>query len=103
MADWLLHPRRRRVVDAAVLAWVLAWALAGYAGARGLDQLRGVADSAAGAGAAVERTGRSIRDVDLPVVGTVLHDAGDEVAAAGAEARDQAREGGDSVRTASIL
>src|SRR5215210_2908101 len=91
MADWLLHPRRRRVVDAAVLAWVLAWALAGYAGARGLDQLRGVADSAAGAGAAVERTGRSIRD------------AGDQVVAAGREARAQASESGGSVRTASVL
>src|SRR5215210_6342955 len=103
MMDWLLHPRRRRVVDAAVLTWVLVWALAGYAGARGLDRLSGVADSAAGAGAAVERTGRSIRDVDLPVVGTVLRDAGDEVVSAGRDAQAQARESEGSVRTASVL
>ena len=103
MADWLLHPRRRRVVDAVVLAWVLAWALAGYAAARGLDQVREVTASAQGAGAAVERTGRSIRDVDLPVVGTVLRDAGDEVVAAGRDAQAQARDSGDSVRTASVL
>jgi hypothetical protein len=103
MADWLLHPRRRRVVDAAVLAWVLAWAVAGYAAARGLDRVTEVARSAEGAGAAVERTGRSIRDVDLPVVGTVLRDAGDQVIAAGRDARAQARESSDSVRTASVL
>jgi hypothetical protein len=103
MADWLLHPRRRRVVDAAVLAWVLAWALAGYAAARGLDRVSEVARSAEGAGAAVERTGRSIRDVDLPVVGAVLRDAGDEVIGAGRQARAQTRDGEASVRTASIL
>lgn len=103
MADWLLHPRRRRVVDAAVLAWVLVWALAGYAAAHGLDRLGDVARSAEGTGAAVERTGRSIRDVDLPVVGTVLRDAGDQVIAAGRDAQAQARDSGDSVRRASIL
>jgi hypothetical protein len=103
MTDWLLHPRRRRMVDAAVVAWVLAWALAGYAAARGLDQITDVARSAEGAGAAVERTGRSIRDVDLPVVGTVLRDTGDQVIAAGRDAQAQARDSGDSVRRASIL
>jgi len=103
MADWLLHPRRRPVVDAAVLAWVLVWALLGYAGARGLDQVREVASSAESAGAAVERTGRSIRDVDLPVVGTVLRGPGDEVVAAGRDAQLQARASADSVRTASVL
>jgi hypothetical protein len=103
MADWLLHPRRRRVVDAAVLAWVLAWALAGYATARGLDRVTEVARSAEGAGAAVERTGRSIRDVDFPVVGAVFRDAGDQVIAAGRDAQAQARDSSDSVRTASVL
>lgn len=103
MADWLLHPRRRRVVDAAVLAWVLAWALAGYAAGRGLDRVGEVATSAEGAGAAVERTGNSIRDVDLPVVGTVLRDAGEEVAAAGRDAQAKARESGGDVRTAAIF
>jgi hypothetical protein len=103
MADWLLHPRRRRVVDAVVLAWILAWALAGYAAGRGIDRIGEVARSAEGAGAAVERTGRSIRDVDLPVVGTVLRDAGDQVIAAGRDAQARARRSGDRVRTAAIL
>ena len=36
MVDWLLHPRRRRVVDAGVVAWVIAWALLGYSAGRAL-------------------------------------------------------------------
>jgi hypothetical protein len=103
MADWLLHPRRRRAVDAAVLAWVLAWALLGYAAARGLDRVSEVTRSAESASAAVVRTGESIRDVDVPVVGTVLRDTGESVIAAGRDAQAQARDSGDSVRTASIL
>src|SRR3954454_22122808 len=103
MVDWLLHPRRRPVVDAAVLAWVLVWALAGYAAGRGLDRVSEVAHSAEGVGAAVERTGRSIRDVDLPVVGNVLRDPGNEVIAAGRDAQAQARDSGDSVHKAAIL
>jgi hypothetical protein len=103
MVDWLLHPRRRRVVDAAVLAWVIAWALLGYTAGRALDKVSEVTRSAEGAGAAVVRTGESIRDVDVPVVGTVLKDAGDNVIAAGREAQAQARDSGDSVRRASIL
>jgi len=103
MTDWLLHPRRRRVADAAVVAWVLAWALLGYSAGRALDRVSEVTRSAEGAGAAVVRTGESIRDVDVPVVGTVLRDAGDKVVAAGRDAQAQARDSGGSVRRASIL
>jgi hypothetical protein len=102
MADWLLHPRRRHVVDAAVLAWVIAWALLGYTAGRALDKVSEVTRSAEGASAAVVRTGQSIRDVDVPVVGTVLKDAGDSVIQAGRDAQAQARDSGDSVRKASI-
>ncbi|MDQ1741593.1 MAG: hypothetical protein QOE53_3245 [Pseudonocardiales bacterium] len=103
MADWLLHPRRRRMVDAAVLAWVLAWALLGYTAGRALDRVSEVTRSAEGAGAAVVRTGESIRDVDVPVVGPVFKDAGDSVIQAGRDAQAQARDSGNSVRRASIL
>ena len=102
MVDWLLHPRRRRVVDAAVVAWVIAWALLGYSAGRALDRVSEVTRSAEGAGAAVVRTGESIRDVDVPVVGTVFKEAGDNVIAAGRDAQAQARDSGNSVRKASI-
>ena len=72
MGDWLLHPRRRRLADALVVAWVMAWALAGWTAGRALDQVSEVTRSAESAGAAVVRTGESIRDVDVPVVGTVF-------------------------------
>ena len=103
MADSLLHPRRRRVVDAAVLTWVIAWALLGYTAGRALDRVSEVTRSAEGAGAAVVRTGESIRDVDVPVVGNVFKDAGDSVIQAGRDAQAQARDSGSTVRKASIL
>ena len=102
MVDWLLHPRRRHLIDAAVLAWVIAWALLGWTAGRALDKVSEVTGSAEGAGAAVVRTGESIRDVDVPVVGTVFKEAGDEVIAAGEAAEAQARDSGNSVRKASI-
>jgi hypothetical protein len=103
MADWLLHPRRRPVVDALVLVWVLVWAVAGYTAGRALDRVSEVTRSAEGAGAAVVRTGKSIRDVDVPVVGAAFKDAGNSVIEAGRAAQAQARESGSSVRKASIL
>ena len=102
MIDWLLHPRRRRLADAAVVAWVIAWALLGWTAGRALDKVSEVTRSAAGAGAAIVRTGESIRAVDVPVVGTVLEDAGDDVIAAGRDAQAQARESENHVRKASI-
>jgi hypothetical protein len=103
MADWLMHPRRRRVADALVLAWVLVWAFAGYTAGRALDKVSEVTRSAEGAGAAVVRTGESIRGVDVPVVGAAFKDAGDSVIDAGRAAQAQARDSGSSVRKASIL
>jgi hypothetical protein len=103
MGDWLLHPRRRHLADALVIAWVLAWALLGWTAGRALDKVSEVTRSAEGAGAAVVRTGESIRDVDVPVVGTVFQEAGDQVIEAGEDAQAQARESGSDVRTAAIL
>ena len=103
MGDWLLHPRRRRVADALVLAWVVAWALLGWTAGRALDRVSEVTRSAEGAGAAVVRAGESIRDVDAPVVGTLFQETGDEIIEAGEDAQAQARESGSDVRTAAIL
>jgi hypothetical protein len=101
--DWLLHPRRRVFADALVATWVVVWALAGWTAGRALDKVSEVTHSAEGAGAAVVRTGESIRDVDVPVVGKVFEDAGDQVIDAGRAAQAQARDSGGSVRKASIL
>ncbi len=103
MGDWLLHPRRRLLADVLVIAWVVAWALAGIAAGRALDKVSAVTHSAEGAGAAIVRTGESIRDVDVPVVGPVFKDAGEEVADAGHAAEAQARESSADVRTAAVL
>jgi hypothetical protein len=101
--DWLLHPRRRAFADALVVTWAVVWALAGWTAGRALDRVSEVTHSAEGAGAAVVRTGESIRDVDVPVVGTVFREAGGQVIDAGRAAQEQARDSGSSVRKASIL
>src|SRR4051794_37816247 len=101
--DWLLHPRRRVFADALVATWVVVWALAGWTAGRALDRVSEVTHSAEGASAAVVRTGESIRGVDVPVVGTVFKDAGDQVVDAGRAAQAQAHDSGSSVRKASIL
>jgi hypothetical protein len=103
MGDWFLHPRRRHLADAIVLAWVLAWAVLGWTAGRALDKVSEVTRSAEGAGTAVVRTGESIRDVDAPVIGPVFKETGESVIDAGKAARDQARDSGSSVRKAAIL
>src|SRR3954463_8508335 len=100
--DWLLHPRRRVFADALVATWVVVWALAGWTAGRALDKVSEVTRSAEGASAAVVRTGESIRDVDVPVVGAVFQEAGEQVIAAGRDAQAQARDSGHDVRKASI-
>jgi hypothetical protein len=101
--DWLLHPRRRLFADALVATWVVVWALAGYTAGRALDKLSEVTRSAEGASVAVIHTGESIRDVDVPVVGTVFKAPGEKVITAGRDARDQARAGSTKVHRASVL
>ena len=101
--DWLLHPRRRLFADALVVTWVVVWALAGYTAGRALDRLSEVTRSAEGASVAVIHTGESIRDVDVPVVGTVFKAPGEKVIGAGREAQAQARAGSTKVHRASIL
>jgi hypothetical protein len=101
--DWLLHPRRRLLADVLVVTWVVVWGLAGYTAGRALDRVSEVTRSAEGASVAVIHTGESIRDVDVPVVGTVFKDAGDKVIGAGRDAQAQARAGSTKVHRASIL
>jgi hypothetical protein len=103
MSDWFLHPRRRLLADVLVITWVVVWALAGVIAGRALDQVSNVTHSAEGAGSAIVRTGESIRDVDVPVVGPVFKDAGQEVADAGHAAEAQARESSADVHTAAVL
>jgi hypothetical protein len=103
MADWLLHPRRRWLADALVLAWVLVWALAGVTAGRALDKVSEVTRSAESAGGAVVRTGESIRDVDVPVAGRVFEEPGEKVIEAGEAAQAQARETQTDIHIAAVL
>ena len=89
--------------DALVITWVILWAAAGWTAGHALDQVSEVTRSAEGAGAAIVRTGESIRDVDVPVVGPVFRAPGEEIVEAGEGAQAQARESADYVHRAAIL
>jgi len=103
MLDWLLNPRRIRVIDAAVVAWVLAWALLGYAAAQSLAELTQVGDSVSAVGGSVVDAGDAISGLgDTPIIGGAVGDAGESVAGAGREAQAQAAESRDSVQTAAL-
>ena len=98
LLDWLLDPRRIRVIDAAVLAW----ALLGYASAQSLRELTRVTDSVASVGGSVVQAGDAIGSLgDTPIIGGAVGDAG-EASRAGREAQSQADESRDSVETAAL-
>lgn len=103
MGDWMLHPRRRTLADALVIAWVLVWLIAGITAGRALNKVSEVTHSAQSAGGAVVRTGESIRDVDLPVAGRVFEEPGDKIIEAGEAAQAQARETESDVHVAAFL
>ena len=103
LLDWLLDPRRIRVVDATVLAWVLVWALLGYAAAQSLGELTRVTDSVSSVGGSVVDAGDAIGALgDTPIIGGAVGDAGESVSGAGREAQAQAAESRDSVESAAL-
>lgn len=103
MLDWLLDPRRIRVIDATVLAWVLVWALLGYAAAQSLGELTRVTDSVSSVGGSVVDAGDAIGALgDTPIIGGAVGDAGESVAGAGREAQEQAAGSRDSVESAAL-
>lgn len=103
MGDWMLHPRRRWLADALVIAWVLVWLLAGITAGRALDKVSEVTKSAESAGGAVVRTGESIRDVEVPVAGRVFEEPGEKIIDAGEAAQAQARETESDIHLAAVL
>jgi hypothetical protein len=103
MSDWFLHPRRRWLVDAFVITWVVVWAVAGVTAGRAMDKVSEVTRSAEGAGGAIVRTGESIRDVDVPVAGPIFKEPGEKIIGAGEAAQAQARETETDIHIAAVL
>jgi hypothetical protein len=89
----------RRTLDAALVAWVIAWLALGYWTAREVRELATVTSSVRSVGGAVEDAGDAISGLDrLPVVGGVVSEPGGAVAEAGRGAQraaDDARGAGN--------
>ena len=77
--------RRRPVVDALLLAWVLAWILLGFAVGREVRSLAAISANARDAGLATERAGDLLGSLsDLPLVGERLRQPAQAIRDAGA-------------------
>src|SRR4051794_34470823 len=88
----------RRTLDAALVAWVIAWLAIGYWTAREVRELSTVTASVRSVGGAVADAGDAIGGLDrLPLVGGVVSRPGESIAAAGRgaqQAADDARSAG---------
>ena len=90
---------RRRALDAALVAWVLAWCVLGLWVGREVHRLGGVTSSVRGVGGAVVDAGDAISRLrGVPLVGGAVAGPGRRIAAAGQAAQasaDDARAGAD--------
>src|SRR4051794_4696762 len=88
---------RRRSLDAALVAWILAWCILGFWVGREVHRLGDVTGSVRGVGGAVVSAGDAIKGLqDLPIVGGTVSKPGAGIAAAGRDAQASA----DEARTA---
>ena len=76
--------RRRTLVDALVVVWILAWILVGIAAGRAIHRLSEVTDAERQAGVATQRAGDLLTSLgDVPLVGGRLKEGGATVREAG--------------------
>src|SRR4051794_36413604 len=94
----------RRTLDAAVLAWVIAWLALGYWTAREVRELSTVTSSVRSVGGAVVSAGDAIGGLErLPLVGAVGAKPGASVPAARRGARQAAPDARAAGRRLSVL
>src|SRR4051794_16698316 len=94
-----MRPAPSRTLDAALVAWILAWALLGWWVGREVHRLADVSASVRSVGGAVVDAGDAIQGLrDVPLVGGTVAEPGGPIAAAGRSAQaaaDDARGAGN--------
>jgi hypothetical protein len=96
--------RRMRVIDAIVVAWMVAWILIGLAVARDVRKLATLSDTVTTAGTAVGETGRALHALEkLPFVGDRIAGIARRVDAAAGQAIRSGRESGKTAHDLSVL
>jgi hypothetical protein len=94
-----LAAERRRSLDAALVAWVIAWCVLGFWVGREVHRLGEVTGSVRSVGGAVADAGGAISGLNrIPLVGGAVSAPGDGIAAAGRSAQrtaDDARRAAD--------
>ncbi len=100
------RPSRRVIVllDVALVGWLLVWFAIAVSVAREVQGLAELSDTAAIAGAAIERTGQAIVGLqEAPFVGERVADVGAAIERAGESTRASARSSRDSIRDLTAL
>jgi hypothetical protein len=93
-----------RVLDAAVIVWVIGWVVLAVFVAREVRNLRDLSDTVVVAGQAVEDTGDLLKTLGtVPLIGGQVGDVADEVRAAGRSAQASGRDSRESTENLSIL
>ena len=93
-----------RLLDLAVIVWVVGWLVLALFVAREVRDLRQLSDTVVVAGAAVEDTGDVVDSLaTVPFVGERVGEVADEVRAAGRSAQASGRESRASIDDLSVL
>lgn len=93
-----------RVLDVAVVVWVVAWVVLALLVGREVRDLRELSDTVVVAGVAVEETGDLVDSLgSVPFVGSRVGEVADRVRTAGRSAQASGRDSRDSTENLSIL
>jgi hypothetical protein len=101
-----LLPRRRttRVLDALLVLWVATWIAIGVLAGNELRELRTLSDTVAGAGTALDQTGRALETIgEVPLIGEGPGELGRRVRESAAEVRAAGRSSSESIRNLGLL
>jgi hypothetical protein len=101
-----LFPGRRttHVLDVLLLVWVAAWIAIGVLAGNELRDLRSLSDTVAGAGTALEQTGRALEALgDVPLVGEGPGELGRRVRESAADVQAAGRSSSQSITNLSVL
>jgi hypothetical protein len=93
-----------RVLDVLLTLWVALWIAIGVLAGNELRELRTLSDTVAGAGTALDQTGRALETIgEVPLVGEGPAELGGRVRESAAEVRAAGRSSSESIRNLGLL
>lgn len=98
------RPAARRLLDLAVLAWAVAWAVVGLLVAREVKGLTDLSRTVTAAGYALQEAGGALGSLEgVPFLGEDVGEVGERTERAGRSARESGRSSRESIESLSVL